>query len=120
MSKIIAIDFDETITDHSPYPIMGTIRLEAITYIKQLHDLGYILILWTARSGVYLQEAEKALETVGILDCFDYINEGPQPDISRKIEADFFIDDRSMMEDINWSKIYNYIIDNFPVKEEDD
>ena len=28
-----------------------------------------------------------------------------------KLEADFYIDDKSLIEPINWEKIYNYIIE---------
>ena len=50
-NKIIAIDFDGTITDDTPYPVCGNLRKEAVEYIQKLHKLGYTLVLWTARKG---------------------------------------------------------------------
>lgn len=112
MSKVIAIDFDNTITEPSPYPIMGSVRTEAIKYIKKLYDNGYTLILWTCRSGVYLEEAISALKLNNIFDCFKYINEDGQQHNHRKVIADFYIDDRSCIDNINWNSIYDYIINN--------
>lgn len=117
MSKLIAIDFDETITDHSPYPIMGPIRPCAEFYIKKLYEKGYTLALWTCRSGIYLQEAEFALKTAGIRKCFKYINDDGRPGIHRKIIADFYIDDRSCVGEINWKDIYDYILLHYPLEE---
>lgn len=105
--KVIAIDFDNTITYPSPFPIMGQIRPEAVEVIKQLKG-KYILLLWTARTGKYLQEALGLLVKYGIE--FDYINklpnqEGPKP------EADIFIDDRNIGSTIDWYKIKELLLE---------
>lgn len=106
MKKIIAIDFDETITEPSPYPIMGKIRQDAVRVIKLLKE-KYILLLWTARSGKYLQEALNELVKYNIE--FDYINQlpnqkGPKP------EADIFIDDRNFNSKIDWNEIEKVLL----------
>ena len=112
IKKVIAIDFDGTITEDSPYPIMGMIREDAKIYIQKLYEKGYTLILWTCRSGCYLQEAESVLKLADIYKYFDYIDSTKIPYPSRKIVADFYIDNRALMEPVNWKKIYNYIINN--------
>ena len=114
MSKVIAIDFDETITDNTPYPVTGMVRAEAKQYIKKLYEQGYTLILWTCRSGSYLEDAINVLQENDLLDYFSYINQDTvlRKIPSRKIVADFYIDDRSCLGEINWKDIYEYIIEN--------
>lgn len=110
--RLIAIDFDETITDNTAYPIMGKVRPEAVVCIKSLYDKGYTLALWTCRNGKWLQEALDALKQADILKYFKYINDDGRNEPNKKITADFYIDDRSCLGDINWWDIYNYIVDN--------
>ena len=112
MSKVIAIDFDETITDNTPYPIMGNLRPEAIKYIKLLYFNGYTLILWTSRQDEYLQEALHLLNNNNLLKYFTFINDDGLNRNCRKIVDDFYIDDRAYMGKLNWKKIYKYIIKN--------
>ena len=109
-NKVIAIDFDGTITEDSPYPKMGAIRESAKKYIKLLHDNGYTLLLWTARKGSYFSECVNTLNSVGLLKYFtmpliSVMNVG-------KVNADYYIDDRSIPGKINWKKTYKYIIKN--------
>lgn len=106
MKKIIAIDFDNTITYPSPYPVMGDIRPDAVRVIKSLKN-KYILLLWTARTGKYLEEALDLLVKYNIE--FDYINrlpnqKGPKP------EADIFIDDRNLGFEVNWNNIEKLLL----------
>lgn len=98
--KTIAIDFDDTITEPSDYPIMGKIKPEAIEVIKKLKE-KYRLILWTCREGSDLNEAVDALKKHGIF--FDFINECPQG--SRKVLADYYIDDKSFGGTVDWKII---------------
>lgn len=109
-NKIIAIDFDGTITDNTPYPVCGNLRQDAAFYIKQLYNLGYILVLWTARKDNYYLEAINKLKEWNIYKffSFDYLDKTT----SGKIYADFYIDDKSLTEPINWKKIYNFILKN--------
>jgi len=106
MKKIIAIDFDDTITYPSEYPIMGKIREDAVRVIKSLKN-KYILLLWTARTGKYLEEALNLLVQYNIE--FDYVNKlpnqkGPKP------EADIFIDDRNFNSKIDWNEIEKVLL----------
>lgn len=108
--NIIAIDFDGTITEEGTYPIMGKVRNDAIKYINKLHDKGYILVLWTARKGKYFEEA------VNVINEYNLPLILPPDNVYGKIEAAFYIDDRSLIGKLNWKTIYKYIIKN--IKEE--
>ena len=112
MNRIIAIDFDGTITKNdNQYPVTGTVREEAIEKIKQLYDKGYTLVLWTCRTGRYMEEALSILEKHDVLRCFTAVNKDVVNRVqeSRKIVADFYIDDTATMGEIDWNKIYDYI-----------
>lgn len=109
-TKVIAIDFDGTITTDSPYPVTGKLRPEAIEVIKKLQD-KYICCLWTCRQGRYLAEALQLLLDAGI--TFKYINCGPYDnEISkpRKMVADYYIDDRVPGYKVNWKKIEKLLL----------
>jgi hydroxymethylpyrimidine pyrophosphatase-like HAD family hydrolase len=101
--KVIAIDFDGTITEDSPFPITGRVRPEAIEVIKKLQE-RYICVLWTCRRGPYLLEAIELLEQNGVI--FEFVNSTPFPErSSNKIYADVYIDDRSINTKIDWYEI---------------
>ena len=105
---IIAIDFDDTITEPGTFPITAKVRKDAIKYITKLYLDGHKLILWTSRQGEYLDEALQILADCKLLHMFNKINENIDGRTSgRKIFADYYIDDKSMK--INWRKIYNKI-----------
>ena len=53
---IIAIDFDGTVVDHR-YPCVGPDVPNAVKTLSALCDRGDKLILWTMRSGRYLDDA---------------------------------------------------------------
>lgn len=119
MNRLIAIDFDDTITKHSPYPIMGELNQEAASYIVKLHKAGYTLALWTCRSGKYLDEAVQLLKDNNLYDCFTFINDDLYHNNDhRKIIASFYIDDRSTLGEINWQQVYSYILKTFPIGDE--
>jgi hydroxymethylpyrimidine pyrophosphatase-like HAD family hydrolase len=108
--KVIAIDFDGTITTDSPYPITGELRPEAVEVIKKLQQ-KYVCCLWTCRVGEYLQEALELLEAAGI--TFNYINCSPHDrTISkpRKIIADYYIDDRIPGYTVDWKQIEKLLL----------
>ena len=48
-AKIIAVDFDNTITLPCPYPNACRLDKRAKKYLDKLHEKGYRLILWSAR-----------------------------------------------------------------------
>lgn len=108
--KVIAIDFDGTITTDSPYPITGQLRPKAIEVIKKLQK-KHICCLWTGRKGEYLQEAVRLLADAGIV--FEYINASPNDGLDqqpRKIVADYYIDDRIPGYVVDWEQIEKLLL----------
>ena len=93
----IAIDFDGTIVQHR-YPEIGKEIPFATLTLKKLIDDGHILVLNSVREGEYLA-ANK-----------NYPEETPEsPDYSRKIKADFYIDDRNIGGLPDWGTMYEMI-----------
>ena len=97
---IYAIDFDGTLC-HSDYPEMGAPNNHVIEFCKQRKSEGHKLILWTCRSGKYLDEAVAWCEEQGL--TFDAVNENLPEMIElfdndcRKVFADYYIDDRNLV-----------------------
>jgi hydroxymethylpyrimidine pyrophosphatase-like HAD family hydrolase len=107
-SKVIAVDFDGTIVEHK-YPAIGKEMLFAFATLKALQKKGHKLILWTFRAGVPLQEAVEYCRKNGIEFYAinrNYPEEIIDDTISRKINADIFIDDRNVGGFLGWSEIW--------------
>jgi hypothetical protein len=108
----IAIDFDGTIVEDE-YPKIGKPVLFAFDTLKKLQEKGHRLILWTYRNGRALEEAVEFCENHGVV--FYAVNKSfPEeefdPKYSRKINADFFIDDRNIGGLKSWGEIYQEMI----------
>ncbi|MDY7395957.1 hydrolase [Aureibaculum sp. 2210JD6-5] len=111
---IIAVDFDGTIVEDA-YPKVGNPKLFAIETLKELQKDGHRLILWTYRYGERLQEAVDFCEEKGIKFYAvnkNYPEEKFQGKVSRKINADLFIDDRNIGGMLGWGEIYKIIKNN--------
>lgn len=111
MSLTIAVDFDGTIVDHE-YPRIGREKLFAFQTLRALRDRGHKLILWTIREGRTLDEAveycrKNGIEFYAINET--YPGEGYYEGMSRKVNADIFIDDRNVGGFLGWSEIWNAI-----------
>jgi len=109
---IIAVDFDGTIVEHK-YPELGDEIPFAIETLKLLQKEGHQLILWTYRSGKELDEAVEYCRNLGLE--FYAINKSYPEEIfdnsvSRKVNADIFIDDRNIGGLKDWGKIYMQIV----------
>ena len=107
-SKVIAVDFDGTIVEHS-YPKIGKEMMFAFATLKELQKKGHKLILWTYRDGHLLDEAVEYCRANGIEFYAvnkSYPEEVYDLSISRKINADIFIDDRNVGGFLGWSKIW--------------
>ncbi|OFX24996.1 MAG: hydrolase [Bacteroidetes bacterium GWA2_31_9b] len=107
----IAVDFDGTIVDHE-YPRIGKIKLFAFETLKALQKRGDSLILWTYRSGKELDEAVEFCRKNGIEFYAvnkNYPEEIFDDTISRKIEADIYIDDRNIGGFKDWSEIWQLL-----------
>ncbi|MCL5128559.1 MULTISPECIES: BT0820 family HAD-type phosphatase [unclassified Algibacter] len=116
-TKIIAVDFDGTIVEDA-YPKIGKPMIFAFETLKKLQEEGHRLILWTYRCGSRLDEAVTFCEENGI--SFYAVNnsfagEEYTTDISRKINADLFIDDRNIGGFIGWGKVYQILTNETPV-----
>lgn len=104
----IAVDFDGTIVENR-YPKIGKPILFAIESLKKLQEDGHHLILWTYRTGRELEEAVEFCKRSGI--NFYAVNKSYPEEIydvslSRKIQADYFIDDRNIGGLMGWGEIY--------------
>jgi hypothetical protein len=107
-SKVIAVDFDGTIVEHS-YPRIGKEMMFAFATLKELSKKGHKLILWTYRDGALLDEAVEYCRANGVEFYAvnkSYPEEVYDLSISRKINADIFIDDRNVGGFLGWSRIW--------------
>jgi hydroxymethylpyrimidine pyrophosphatase-like HAD family hydrolase len=107
----IAVDFDGTIVDHE-YPKIGKEKLFAFQTLKQLEKRGARLILWTFRTGKELEEAVEYCRKKGIefyaVNC-NYPGEIFDENISRKIDADIYIDDKNVGGFPGWGEVWQLI-----------
>lgn len=121
---VIAVDFDGTLCTNK-YPKIGEpnrLLIELLREEQIEHETE--IILWSCRTGSDLEFAYAWLWTR--LKSFDYTpkvykNENPSKSIdlfggdSRKVFADFYIDDRSMEYDILWGE--EEIVDDTPISD---
>ena len=107
----IAVDFDGTIVEHD-YPDIGKEKLFAFQTLKELDKLGVRLILWTFRAGKELDEAvsycrENGIEFYAVNK--NYPEEVFNETISRKINADLYIDDKNLGGFPGWSEVWQML-----------
>jgi len=107
----IAIDFDGTIVEHQ-YPEIGKEKLFAFQTLRELEKRGARLILWTFRAGKELEEAVEFCRKNGIE--FYAVNKNYPEEIfdetvSRKIDADIYIDDRNLGGFPGWSGVWQIL-----------
>lgn len=108
MNIKIAVDFDGTIVEHE-YPGIGKEKLFAFQTLKELEKMGARLILWTFRTGKELEEAVEFCRKNGIE--FYAVNKNYPEEIftegiSRKIDADIYIDDKNLGGFKGWSEVW--------------
>ncbi len=107
---VIAIDFDGTIVEHK-YPAIGKEMLFAFDTLKAMQGAGHLLILWTYRAGKELDEAVEYCKNNGLE--FYAVNrsypeeEFKEGEVSRKINADMFIDDRNVGGFYGWGEVWH-------------
>ncbi|MBN1182714.1 MAG: hypothetical protein JXB49_10530 [Bacteroidales bacterium] len=107
----IAVDFDGTLVEHA-YPDIGKDMLFAFETLRELQKQKHQLILWTFRAGKELDEAleycrKKGIEFYAVNKS--YPEEVFDETISRKINADIYIDDRNVGGFPGWSKIWEML-----------
>ena len=109
--KVLAIDFDGTITAESLYPEIGAIAEGAAEYINKLYDLGYYIIIWTCRyvpddtEAMIIFLRENGIKYHNINDNKEDLQFKPFP----KVFANYYIDDRSVPKFPGWKKAYEII-----------
>ena len=113
---IIAVDFDGTIVEHK-YPEIGQEVPFAIDTLKMLIKDQHRLILWSVREGALLDDAVEWCRARGVEFYAvnkDYPEEEKEKNnhFSRKLKADFFIDDRNVGGLPEWGQIYQMISQN--------
>jgi hydroxymethylpyrimidine pyrophosphatase-like HAD family hydrolase len=107
----IAVDFDGTIVEHE-YPEIGKEKLFAFQTLKELEKLGAMLILWTFRTGKELDEAVEYCRKNGIKFYAvnkNYPEEIFDENVSRKINADIYIDDKNIGGFPGWSGVWQIL-----------
>lgn len=111
-TRKIAVDFDGTLVENA-YPGIGKPIIFAFDTLKRLQDKGFRLILWTYRHGKSLDEAVAFCEKQGVTFYAinqSYPEETSAEGVSRKINADIFIDDRNIGGLMDWGLIYQELI----------
>lgn len=114
----IAVDFDGTIVEHE-YPDIGKEKLFAFETLKQMQKQGHLLILWTYRVGKELEEALVYCKKNGIEFYAvnkNYPEEIFDESISRKINADIYVDDKNIGGFIGWTEIWKMLNPEFDPK----
>lgn len=104
---ILAIDFDGTIVQDD-FPRVGLPMPGAIEAIKELHKMGFRLVLWTCRVGSHLDDACRFLSKHNLTELFEPCNQNCSDLVerfdsdSRKIYADIYIDDKNLGGFLGW------------------
>ncbi len=110
---VIAVDFDGTIVEHK-YPAIGEELPFATETLKMLIKDQHRLILWSVREGELLDEAVEWCRQRGV-EFYAVNKDFPEEDVeknqsfSRKLKADYFIDDRGIAGLPQWGEIYRII-----------
>lgn len=99
LPKIVAIDFDGTLVQDR-YPKIGEPIDAMFELCRQLKGAGIKLILWTCRTGEWLDDAIEFCRLNGL--AFDAVNRNVDEVVNmfnndtRKVYADLYIDDKSI------------------------
>ena len=105
----IAVDFDGTIVEHA-YPEIGKEKPFAVDTLIRLQEEGHRIILWSVREGDRLEEAVEFCRRRG-LEFYAVNSDFPNASwsgsgVSRKVQADIYIDDRNLGGLPDWDEIY--------------
>lgn len=115
MRKVaICIDFDGCVTEGDWFPEVAPIIPDAVKTINLWYNQGHTIVFSSCRSGIAQQAAEVALNLHGVR--YHHFNENipsrieQYQDDSRKIGADFYIDDKQIGGMPGWKEAYNYVL----------
>ena len=117
----IAVDFDGTIVEHR-YPAIGKELPFATATLRQLMADGHKLLLWSVREGDTLREAIEWCNERGVrfYAANTYLDEDDNesidtmdknPNFSRKLKVDCFIDDRAIYQIISRGITYEQYLE---------
>lgn len=101
--EVYAVDFDKTLNMAQKYPELGKPNMKLIEMLIRCRAAGDKIILWTCREGQLLDDAVEYCRKYGLE--FDAINDNIQENKdrwgnnTRKVFADFYIDDRNLLWD---------------------
>ena len=122
--KIVCVDFDCTLTKVDTYPFSEQPNIIAFKILKEYRKRGNKLILWTCRTNEPLENALQFCKENGLE--FDAVNDNikessnawrelhPGIDMSRKVYADMYIDDRdphALVYGIDWESVCKLLLD---------
>ena len=106
MPFILSVDYDNTLFEGS-YPDKGKPKTDVINKVKEFEKHNAEIVLWTCREGKTLDEAVKRCKQEGLV--FDAVNSNAPSQLkymakrrkegeifaTRKIYADFYLDDKA-------------------------
>ena len=121
---IIAVDFDGTCVDHK-FPELGEDVPHAVDVLKELIEEGHKIILYTMRSGKYLESAIQWFKIRDIkLSGIQYENHQSEWTSSNKCYANLYIDDAALgapltykegpIPMIDWIKVRSILLGDSP------
>lgn len=108
---IFAIDFDGTIVEHE-FPDIGPEKFAAIKTMKDLQKVGHKVIIWTCRSGRYLESMKSWLKN------HDFVPDAINENIDKldfgfpKVYANVYLDDRSFPPFENWESVQRQFLND--------
>ncbi len=98
---IFCVDYDGTLVEDK-FPEIGKEKKDGIRVLKRLQEEGHKIIIWTCRSGKYLEDVKKWCWSRHFNP--DRFNENYK-DLSYawpKVYADVYLDDKSFPPFTNW------------------
>lgn len=100
--RILAVDFDGTLTRTNSYPELAAFRPLVINVLKGFQASGGKVLLFTCREGATLQDALDALGQENFRP--DFVNEQTSKNLvgHRKPYYDLLIDDRALGCPLDW------------------
>jgi hydroxymethylpyrimidine pyrophosphatase-like HAD family hydrolase len=110
---VLAVDFDGTITRYNTFPYANE-AMPLVTEVTQiLHELGVVIVLWTCREGLFLQEAVDYCRKKQV--PLDYVNQN-LPEIDRngsyaqhKIYGTMYVDDANAGGFVGWRTVLKLV-----------
>ncbi len=118
---ILAVDFDGTIRKVKRYDDKGTqLMPDCKKVIENLFYDGCRLIVWTCRNEESLDFVKAVLKKHDILQYFEQINENVEEIQwwnTRKIYADYYIDDLNLGGFPGWLKVWEIVMQDDYFKE---